>query len=187
MHSPFEHPFTPWAPLHHHRDEQQEIAVLSIEHTYRFRESQVELSYLVPPTETHRYSIDTSVQVVRRVPGAVLQPTILDEATILALVEYDTSYRWYMAYKTRIGVCNLVSGKVVMLSDQGRLHGGDNQIAATVSPRGDAVAYWVCPYEGIPRLTIQTLQTDVLRGQQSSLKRELEKSRKSLRAQLERE
>lgn len=180
--SPFEHPFIPWTPTHHHRDEQREIAILRIKHAYHFRESQVELAYLVPPTETHRYSIDTSVQVIKRVPGAVLKPILLDEATILALVEYDTAYHWHMAYKTRIGVCNLVSGKVVLLSDDGRLHGGDNQISARISPKGDAVAYWICPYEGIPRLTIQTLQADALRDQQRSLKRELEKSRKHLRA-----
>lgn len=183
--SPFEHPFTPWAPIHHHRNEQREIAILGINHAYQFHETQVELAYLVLPTETQRYSIDTSVQLVKRVPGAVLRPIILDEETILALVEYDTDYRWHMAYKTRIGIWNVISGKVVMLSDQGRLHGGDNQISATISSKGDAVAYWICPYEGTPRLTVQRLQVSALQGQQCSLKKELEKSRKRLRAQLE--
>ncbi len=183
-HTFLNHPVIPWTPLMHQRDDQCEIAVTSIQYAYRFRESQVELSYLVLPTGTHQYSFDTSVQVVRRLPGAVFHPIILDDATILALVEYDTASPWGMAYKTRIGVCNLVSGRVVMLSDHGRLREGDHQLSAQIAPKGDAVAYWVCPSEGPPRLTIQALQVRPLRVEQASLSIELEKSRKHLRAQV---
>jgi hypothetical protein len=182
--SPFDHPFVPWVPVLHHRDEHCEIAVLSLKHDYRFGESQIELSYLVPPTETHRYSIETSVQVVKRMAGAVFQPIILDEASILALVEYDTASAWHMAYKTRIGLCNLVSGRVVLLCDDGRLRDGDHQSAAQIAPKGDLVAYWVCPDGGPPRLVIQIIKVAPLRVEGSSLVSELAKSRQHVRAQM---
>lgn len=182
--SPFDHPFIPWAPVLHRRDEHGEIAVLSLKHDYRFAESQIELSYLVPPTETYRYSIETSVQVSKRMSGAVFQPTILDEATILALVEYDTTWRWHMAYKTRIGLCDLVSGRVVLLNDDGRLRDGDHQSAAQIAPKGDQVAYWICPDGGPPRLTIQSIEVAPLRVERSSLVNELTKSRQFVRAQI---
>jgi len=84
-------------------------------------------------------------------------PTIVDEESILALVEYETPYRSHNSYKTRIGLCNVVSGSVVMLTDGRRLHERDHQIAAGISPKGDAIAYRVCSGEGLPRLTIQPI------------------------------
>ena len=65
-----------------------------------------------------------------------------------------------------------------MLSDGGRLCDGDDQIAAYLSPKGDAVAYWIYTNEGTPRLAIQSLDTVPLRVKGMSLTHELEKNRR---------
>jgi hypothetical protein len=64
-----------------------------------------------------------------------------------------------------------------MLGDRGRLRDGDDQIDARLSPRGDAVAYWVYPYEDSARLSIQFLDPTLLRAKGVSLIDELEKNR----------
>jgi hypothetical protein len=54
---------------HHHRNAQREIAILNVTYASRFCESQTVMAYVVPPTEMHRYRIDTSVQIVKQVPS----------------------------------------------------------------------------------------------------------------------
>lgn len=71
-----------------------------------------------------------------------------------------------------------------MLSDDGRLRDGDHQSAAQIAPKGDLVAYWVCPDEEPSRLTVQCIKVAPLRVERSSLASELAKSRKLLRAQM---
>lgn len=164
--------------LAHMRNEQQEIAVRAIEYDYHpgAGESKVRLYYEVP--QGNLYPPDAEVEVVRRFSGTVRQPTILDNECILAWVSYDTPYRWGRVYKRRAGLVNVVSGRVVMLSDQGRFRPGDNQMYARISSSGDMVAYWTFPYRGEPRLTIQHIDTAPLREKGASLETELEKSRK---------
>jgi len=164
--------------LAHTRNEQQEIAVRAIEYDYHpgAGDSKVRLYYEVP--QGNLYPPEASVEVVRRFSGTVRQPTILDNECILAWVSYDTPYRWGRVYKRRAGLVNVVSGRVVMLSDQGRFRPGDNQMYARISPRGDMVAYWTFPYKGEPRLAIQHIDTAPLRDKGASLETELEKSRK---------
>jgi transcriptional regulator with XRE-family HTH domain len=180
-----DHPVIPWTPLLHHRDAQQEIAVMCIEYDVQRHETQVELAYVVPRSERHPYGIDTSVQLNKRFPGAVWQPLILDASLILAVVEYDTAVRWGMAYKQRLGLCNLISGQVVLLSDGGQLRDGDNQLSARISPKGDTVAYWVCPDAGAVRLMIQSIKSNVLQVKGLSLVTALEQSRTLLRMQMQ--
>lgn len=174
-HVPFEieHPVVPWGPLTHRRNKNREIAVTGLKYDDRFGESRIEMWYLGMGKDRPRPE-DTSRQVVRRLPGAVHIPTIVDETSILALVAYDTPYRYHRSYKTRIGLCNVVSGRVVMLSDGGRLHERDHQISAGISPKGDAIAYWGCPLEGPPRLTIQSITDMPLRVKGISVEAGLE-------------
>ncbi len=159
-HVPFEieHPLVPWGPLVHHRNKNREIAVTALDYDHHRGESRIEMWYL--GMGNNRPRPDSSVQITKHLAGAVHIPIILGEESILALVEYDTPYRHHQAYKTRIGLCNVVSGRIVMLTDGGRLQEKDHQMSAGIAPKGDAIAYWVCPLEGLPRLTIQSI-TDV--------------------------
>ncbi len=65
-----------------------------------------------------------------------------------------------------------------MLNDLDRLRDGDNQFAAHLSPRGDAVGYWVYPYDGEPRLSIQYIDAAPLRVKGLSLPDQLARHRK---------
>jgi len=97
---------------------------------------------------------------------------------MFVLVSYKTPYRWKMSYKQRFGLVNVVSGRAVMLNDLDRLRDGDNQFAAHLSPRGDAVGYWVYPYDGEPRLSIQYIDAAPLRVKGLSLPDQLARHRK---------
>jgi len=65
-----------------------------------------------------------------------------------------------------------------MLMDGGRLKGGDDQMEASLSPRGDAVAYWTQSHEGVLRLTVQFVDHAELRLKGVSLSDELKLRRK---------
>jgi len=174
---PFDYPSSPFTSLVHQRNERCEIAVRKLEHEYHVGESHVEVYYLVPRRgEMHPW--DSYVQVVRRFPGAVHCPVIIDDTRILSLVSYDTPYRRGWGYKNRVGLLNLVSGRVVMLTDGGRLGGGDDQMGASLSPKGDAVSYWTQSHEGVLRLTVQFIDHAALRLKGVSLSDELKLSRK---------
>lgn len=164
--------------LTHVRNAQREIAVRSIAYDCSLSaggDSTIELYYAVPKGEAFLHD----VTVEKRLCGTVRAPLILDEACILAVVTYDTSYRQGRGYTQRAGLVNIVSGKVALLEDQGRLGPGDNQLDACISPRGDMVAYWAFPKDkGIPRLSLQFIDAAVLRGKGASLDDELERSRK---------
>jgi len=174
---PFTYPSAPFTSLVHRRDERCEIACTKLEHQYHVGESQVEVYYLVPRRgEMHPW--DSYVQLVRRFPGAVHRPVIIDDTRVLSLVSYDTPYRRGRGYKSRMGLLNLVSGRVAMLMDGGRLKGGDDQVEASLSPRGDAVAYWTQSHEGVLRLTVQFIDHAELRLKGVSLANELKLRRK---------
>ena len=162
--------------LAHARNELWEIAVRSIE--YDAGDSKVRLYYKVP--KGNLYPPDAEVEVIRRFSGIVRQPTILDSECILAWVSYNTPHRWRKVYKRRAGLVNLVSGRVVMLEDQGRFRSGDNQMYARISPGCDMVTYWTFLFGGEPRLAIQHIDTTPLKVKGSSLEIELQKGRKRL-------
>jgi len=175
----FDYPSIPFTSLVHQRNERCEIAVRKLEYDYHVGESQIEVDYLVPRRgEMHPW--DSYVEVVRRFPGAVHRPVIIDDTRILSLVSYDTLFRRGWGYKTRVGLLNLVSGRVVMLTDGGRLKGGDDQMEASLSPGGDAVAYWTQSHEGVLRLSVQLIDHAPLRLKGVSLSGEL-KLRRRLR------
>jgi hypothetical protein len=96
-------------------------------------------------------------------------------------VSYNTPYRWGRVNKRRLALVNLVSGRVVLLEDQGRGPVEDNQMAATISPGGGMVAYWTFSASGDPRLAIQHIDSRPLRRKGFSLRTELEKSRERWR------
>jgi transcriptional regulator with XRE-family HTH domain len=174
---PFTYPSAPFTSLVHRRDERCEIACTKLEHDYHVGESHIEVYYLVPRKgEMHPW--DSYVQIVRRFPGAVHRPVIIDDARMLSLVSYDTPYRRGWGYKSRVGLLNLVSGRVVMLMDGERLKGGDDQMEASLSPRGDAVAYWTQSHEGVLRLTVQFVDHAEFRLKGVSLSDELKLRRK---------
>jgi transcriptional regulator with XRE-family HTH domain len=157
---------------------QGEIAVRSIEYDHSLSaggDSSVELYYAVPKGDEFL----NDVTVEKRLCGTVRGPLIIDEACILAGVSYDTPYQHGRGYKQRAGLVNLISGRIVLLGDQGRLASGDDQIDVCISPRGDVVAYWVFPdKKGIPRLSLQYIDTSFLRAKGTSLADELERHRK---------
>lgn len=160
----------------HARNELCEIAVRSIE--YDAGDSKVRLYYKVP--KGNLYPPDAEVEVIRRFCGIVRQPTILDSECILAWVSYNTPHRWGKVYKRRAGLVNLVSGRVVMLEDQGRFRSGDNQMYARISPGCDMVTYWTFLFGGEPRLAIQHIDTTPLKVKGASLEIELQRGRKRL-------
>ncbi len=75
-HVPFEieHPVVPWGPLTHHRTTSREIAVTGLNYDHREGLSRIELWYLGMGEDRPRP--DTSIQIIRRLPGAVHIPTI---------------------------------------------------------------------------------------------------------------
>lgn len=156
-----EHPVIPWSALTHVRDARREIAVKDLDYDHQLGESRVELWYLGWGKKSTRP--DTSYHFMRRYSGVVHVPTIIDDACVLAPVEYHTAYPVGRSFKSRLGLCNIVSGRVVMLEDNGRLSDEDDQAMARISPHGDAIAYWVFPREGLPRLTIQYISDAALR------------------------
>jgi hypothetical protein len=177
--SPIEYPLIPWRAVTHVRVASGEIAVTKIDHNHHAGESQVELYYLEP--RGNRYPPDTYIQLLKMLPGQVHQPLIVDAECILSLVDFPTPYRWGMFYKQRTAVCNLISGRMVMLSDAGRLRDGDELSMPRLSPNGSYVAYWVLPYEkgAHPRLSVQEIDATPLRGvKERSLVRALERHRR---------
>lgn len=171
-----EHPCIPWHPLTHLRTAESEIAVTKIDSLRDVGESSlVELYYLEPRGK--RYPPDTYVDVTRLLPGMVGGVRILDESCILALLTHWTPYRWGMFHKQRTTLVNLVSGRMVLLTDADRLRDGDDLSTGTISPRGSFVAYWTWPYEknASPRLTVQAIATEPLRIKGHSLVAELKK------------
>jgi hypothetical protein len=159
-----------------YRDTQSEIAIASVHYDSGTGESKVEMYYLVPPEK--RYPPDSYLHLTKRFAGRVHQFTIVDNACVLGLVSYETPYRWKMSYKQRFGLANVVSGRAVILNDLDRLRDGDNQFAAHLSPRGDVVAYWVYPYDGEPRLSLQYIDAAPLRVEGLSLPDQLARLRK---------
>jgi len=164
--------------LTHARGVQWEIAVRSIEYDDTMSaggDSRIHLSYAVPKGDL----LPDEVTVEKHLCGTVRDPLVVDEACILAGVSYDTPYQHRRGYKQRLGLLNVISGRVVLLADLGRLAPDDDQIDACISPRGDVVAYWVFPGEkGIPRLSLQYFDASHLRGKGTSLKDELDRSQK---------
>jgi len=150
---PIEPPGFVRQPVVYVRDQHHLAAVLDIDHDRHAGDSLVSLYYQIP--RERGYPPDSSVKWDKRFPGMVIQPVIIDDGCILAWTEIDTPFRWGKVHKQRVGLLNLVSGRVAMLTDGNRLHSGDNQQGASFSPLGNAVAYWVNPYEGVPRLAIQ--------------------------------
>ena len=174
---PFGYPSSPFASLVHRRGETCEIAVTALTYEQHVGESSVQLYYLVP-RRGEMLPRDAYVQVVRRFQGRVRRPVIFDDACVLSLVSYDTLLRRGWGFANRAGLLNLVSGRVVMLTDGGRLGGGDDQTGARLSPKGDAVAYWTQSQERDLRLTIQFLDHAALRLKGVSLSEELKLKRK---------
>ncbi len=174
--STIEYPSKLFSRVSHYRDTQGEIAITSVYYDSGAGESKVEMYYLVPPEK--RYPPDSYLYLIKRFAGRVHQLTIVDDACVLGLVSYKTPYRWKMSYKQRFGLVNVVSGRVVMLNDLDRLRDGDNQFAAHLSPRGDAVAYWAYPYNGEPRLSIQYIDSAPLQVKGLSLPNQLARHRK---------
>lgn len=170
---PIEVPRIAHNPVTYVRDLHRRIAVLDIDHDQHAGDSLVSLYYQLPAGKG--YPPDTYLQWDKRFPGAVYQPVIIDEGCILAWTEIDTPYRWGIFHKQRVGLLNLVSGRLAMLTDSDRLKRGDNQQEASISPRGNAVAYWVLPYEGMHRICIQLIDDAALRVHRISLSQELER------------
>jgi hypothetical protein len=164
--------------LTHVRNAQREIAVRSIEYDRSLSaggDSTVQLYYSVPKGEELLHD----VTVEKLLCGTVRAPLIVDEACILAGVSYNTPSRRGRGNKKRVGLVNVVSGRIVLLEDRGRLTPGDDQQDACISPRGDVVAYWTFPkMKGIPRLSLQFIDTSFLRAKGTSLADELKRSRK---------
>lgn len=169
--------------LTHARRAQREIAVRSIEYDDSLStggDSRIELSYAVPKEDV----LPDEVRVEKRLCGTVRDPFIVDEACILASVSYDAPYQYGRGYKQRLGLVNVISGRVVLLADRGRLAPDDDQIDACISPSGDVVAYWVFPgKKGIPRLSLQHFDASSLRVKGTSLEDELERHRKQQAAE----
>jgi transcriptional regulator with XRE-family HTH domain len=164
--------------LTHARSAQGEIAVRSIKYDHSLSaggNSRILLSYAVPKGEMY----PNEVTVERCLVGTVRDPLIVDEACVLAVVSNNTRYRHGRGYKQRLGLVNVISGRMVLLVDRGRLVSGDGQGDARISPRGDVVAYWVFPKnKGIPRLSLQYFDASDLRVKGTSLEDELAKSLK---------
>lgn len=164
--------------LTHTRNAQREIAVDSIEYDDSLSaggDSRIRLSYAVPTGD----GLPDEVTVEKRLCGTVRDPLIVDGACILAEVSYDTPYQHGRGYKQRLGLVNVISGRVVLLADRGRLAPDDDQIEACISPKGDVVAYWVFPgKKGIPRLSLQYFDASSLRVKGTPLEDELERLRK---------
>ena len=182
---------SPLGPLHefprvtHARDDKREIAVKTVAYDYHAGggDSKIELFYQVTK-EQQGYPPIRDVRITKWLSGQVHQPVILDERCVLAWVLYNTPYRWGRVYKRRIGLVNLISGRVVLLEDQGRWQAEDNQVAATLSPGGRMIAYWTFSASGDPRLSIQHIDLEPLCRKGSSLAIELEKSRKQWREEV---
>ena len=174
-----EHPVTPWSPITHDRNEMREIAVTKMDHHYEIGESQVEIWYIIPRGTAS--PLETSLRITRRYAGGVYAPKIQDDTCILALVDYQTSYPWGESYhyRTRIAVCNLLSGRMALLPDAGRLQERETFIWAGFSPRGDAIAYWISGDEVVPRLSVQYIALAPLRAEGVSLSETLEQNRGS--------
>src|SRR5262249_25061669 len=148
-----------------------------ISYRYEIGESNVELWYLTP--RRNRSPLDTYVQITKRYAGSVYSPRIIDDSMIVALIDYQTPYPWdkrYL-YRIRTAVFNLLSGRIALLGDADRLEERDTVQAAYLSPQADAIAYWICPYEGTPRLSIQYITLAPLRTEGVSLPEALEQSR----------
>jgi transcriptional regulator with XRE-family HTH domain len=161
----------------HTRDDRREITVSAMDFDPHpgGGDSKIELYYQVPKPQEH--PAIREVRVTKWVSGQVHQPVILDETCILAWVVYNTPYRWGRFYTRKIGLVNLVSGRVVLLEDQGRGRAEDNQVQATISPKGGMVAYWTFLASWETRLALQHLDPAPLCRKGSSLEVELEKSR----------
>ena len=170
---PIENPSFACHPVVYARDQHRRVAVLDIDHDRHAGDSLVSLYYQVP--KGRGYPPDSYVQWDKRCPGEIYQPVILDDACILAWTAFNTPYRWGMFHKQRVGLLNLVTGRLAMLTDGDRLRSGDNQQGASLSPCGNAVAYWVYPVEGVPRLSIQYIDTAPLLVEGVTLVAELER------------
>lgn len=172
-----EHPVTPWNPITHDRNEMREIAITKIDYQHETGESQVEIWYVIPRGRAS--PLEASVRITRRYTGGVFAPKIRDDACILALVDYQTPYPWGELYQygTRMAVCNLLSDRMVLLSDAGRLQERETFVWAGFSPRGDAIAYWISGDGIVPRLSIQYIALAPLRAEGVSLSETLERNR----------
>jgi transcriptional regulator with XRE-family HTH domain len=173
---PIENPSFACHPVVYARDQHRRIAVLDIHYDRPAGDSLVPLYYQVPKGKSH--PLDSYMKWDKRFPGSVFQPVIMDEACILAWTEINTPNPWGRFHKQRVGLLNLVSGRLAMLTDGGRLHSGDNQQGASLSPCGNAVAYWVYPYDGVPRLSIQHFDPAPLKAEGATLVAELERKRR---------
>lgn len=174
-----EHPAIPWRPLDHVRNDTREIALTKIDYLHQVGEcSLVEIYYLEPRGK--RYPPDTYVSMTRLFPGMIGDTQILDERCILALLEFSTPYRWGRFKKRRTALVNLISGRMVLLSDADRLRDGDDLSMGTFSPQGGFVAYGAWPYEkdAAPRLTIQAVDSTPLRVKGSDLVAELKQQQR---------
>lgn len=179
-HSPIEeHPRIPWHPESHVRTAEYEVALTKVEYLHQVGESSlVELYYLEPREK--RYPPDTYMSITRLFPGMIGDTRILDESCVLALLTFATPYRWGMFQKRKAALINLISGRMVHLNDADRLRDGDDLSMGTISPQGRFVAYWAWPYEknGVPRLTVQTIDNTPLRVKKSSLAAELKQQQR---------
>jgi transcriptional regulator with XRE-family HTH domain len=173
---PIDEPSFACHPVVYARNQHRRIAVLDVNHAHDAGDSLVSLYYQVPKEKG--YPPDSYVRWDKRCLGRVYQPIILDDSCILAWTTFNTPYRWGMDHKQRAGLLNLVSGKLAMLTDGGRLRPGDNQQGMSLSPCGTSVAYWVYPFEGMPRLSIQHFNIAPLLSKGVTLLAELERRRR---------
>jgi DNA-binding XRE family transcriptional regulator len=142
-------------PLIHDRNEMREIFVSGLERIFDLNCTLAEIGYSIPGSD----SWDNSFTVDKVVMGFVHSPRILNEHAVVGLVEYRSQYPWGMINKPLIGLVNLISGHVVMLTDNGRIRDGDVQTSETFSEAGDLVAYWVLPEHGDARLSVQKVNS----------------------------
>ena len=162
---PFTHRVIPFNPLCYKQDERCEIAVMDIDYRSQPAQTYIELEYVVA-----HLTVDQYVSVQLQKDGYLGQPLILNDTCILAVATYDTPYPWFQGYRRLAGVCNLVSGRLVMLRDGGRLRPGDAQTGVRLTPRGDAVVYWVGnPDKKDWRLVLQRIDPQPLIAPQWSL------------------
>jgi transcriptional regulator with XRE-family HTH domain len=163
-------------PVVYARNQNRRIAVLDVVHDQYSGNSLVSLYYQVP--KEREYSSDPYIEWAKMCPGEVFQPIILDDACILAWTAFNTPYRREMFHKQRVGLLNLVSGRLAMLTDGNRLRRGDDQQSASLSPHGNAIAYWVYPVEGAPRPSIQYFDTAPLQAKGVTLVAALDRERR---------
>ena len=176
----FDRPHIPFHAVAHAHNDEREIAITKHEFEWEAHETRMELCYLLPQVpgsnrggHTH---VTTHASVTRRYNGRVFSPRILGDDCILAGLSLFTPFQWGVTHKERAGVVNLVSGRMALLTDQGRLRPADAQCRVQLSAQGDQALYWVGGYEGTFRLALQHLNPRALVSPDESLATEIERA-----------